>query len=476
MHALSRRLAAAVLAAALAAPALAMAQPAARPAPAAGAVKPPAAAKPGPPKPGALKLPTLERYTLENGLQIAYMRQDAAPVVAVEVWYHVGSKDEARDRRGSAHMFEHMMFKGTERVRPEEHARFISRVGGDANAHTTEDATAYLQVVPADQLDFVLALEAERMRHLLFRPDMIATEREVVKEEIRQQENDPISQGLLRFLQIAYTKHPYAWTAGGTIADLDATTPEDLKRFYDTYYQPSNALVVVVGAPPFEQVKDLVAKNFGAIPGAPPPPRPADASPEPVQTAARREVVEPSQIGIVFAGWKIPEAKHPDVYPLQVLSLIMGAGDSSRLRQRIKNTDPKTKQALGVEAAAPILVREQPGLFLALGVYRDAAGTAAVEAALQDELTKIAAKPPSAAELRKAKNQVQAAFVFGLDSPLGLAEQIGQSWILTGDPGQFLRDVDAIEQVTAADVSRVAKTYLTPERATVVVVPPRSAP
>ncbi|MBK9036350.1 MAG: insulinase family protein [Myxococcales bacterium] len=471
MRLLSVRLVAA--ACTLALPAISLAQPAAKPAPTAGAPRPPAAA---PPKPGALKLPTLEQFTLENGLRVAYMHQDAAPVVAVEVWYHVGSKDEPRDRRGSAHMFEHMMFKGTERVRPEAHGQFISRVGGEANAHTTEDATAYVQVVPADQLDFVLALEAERMRHLLFRDDMIATEREVVKEEIRQQENDPVTQGLLRFLQIAFTAHPYAWTAGGTIADLDRTTSADLRRFYDAYYQPSNALVVVVGAVPLAEVKALVEQRFGAIPAGAAPPRPADATPEPVQTARRHEVVDPGQIGIVFAGWKIPAAKHPDVYALQILSLIMGAGDSSRLRVRIKGPDPKRKEPLGVEAASPILVREHPGLFLAIGVYRDPAATDAVEAAIQDELTKVGAKPVPADELRKAKNQVLAAFVFGLDSPLGLAEQIGQSWILTGDAGQFLVDVDAIERVTAADVARVAKTYLTPERATVVVVPPRSAP
>jgi zinc protease len=460
------RLAACTLAAAMAVPAIAVTQPRTAP----------TTVQPGRPAPNALKLPTLEQFTLANGLRVAYMRYDGAPVVAIDVWYHVGSKDEARDRRGSAHMFEHMMFKGTTHVPPEEHARFIGQVGGEVNAHTTEDATAYTQVVPADQLDFVLRLEAERMRNLLFRDDMIAIEREVVKEEIRQQENDPITQGLLRFLQIAYSKHPYSWTAGGTIADLDRTTPDDLKAFYDAYYRPSNAMVVVVGAVSIEAVRTAVEARFGDLPAGPAPARPAELAAEPEQTNRRHDVVEPGQIGIVFEGWKIPAAKHPDIYPLQVLSLVMGAGDSSRLRQRIKNADPKLKHPLGVEAATPVLVREDPGLFLALGVYRDDKDTAALEAAIQGELTRVGAQPPSAVEVRKAKNQVLSSFVFGLDSAAGLAEQIGQSWILTGDPGQFLRDVDAIEQVTPADVARVAKTYLTPERATVVVVPPRSAP
>jgi zinc protease len=435
----------------------------------------PARTAPPAARPGGAKLPTLETFTLENGLRGVFLRHDTAPVVAVEVWYHVGAKDEPRDRRGSAHMFEHIMFKGTARVRPEAHARFVNGVGGTANAHTTEDATAFVQVVPAEYLDFVLELEAERMRNLVFADATIATEREVVKEEIRQQENDPISKGLLRFLAIAFQKHPYAWTAGGTIADLDQTTPADLKRFYDTYYQPGNALLVVVGQSSLAEVKALAEKHFGSIPGAAAPPRPADATPEPPQTARRREVVEPGQIGIVFAGWKIPDAKAADIYALQVLSLVMGSGESSRLRQRLKSNDPTTKKPYAVDGATPVLVREHPGLFLALGVYRDPASGDLVEAAIFDEMAKVARKPPTAAELRQAKNQILAGFVFGLDSPLGLAEQIGQSWILTGDPGQWVRDLEAFEKITAADLARVAKTYLVPERATVVVVPPKGA-
>ena len=189
-------------------------------------------------KPSVSKLPTVETFALANGLQVAVMRSDAAPVVAVQVWYHAGAKDEPRDRRGSAHMFEHMMFKGTQHVRAEAHAQFLNGIGGYVNAATDEDATHYINTVPADYLDFAVKLESERMRNLLFRPDMIAIEKEVVKEEIRQQENSPIAKGFLRFLDIAFTKHPYAWTAGGNIKDLDATTPEDLKTFYDAYYQP----------------------------------------------------------------------------------------------------------------------------------------------------------------------------------------------------------------------------------------------
>ncbi|MCA9674059.1 MAG: insulinase family protein [Myxococcales bacterium] len=468
---------AATLAAVLAlAAAPAVAQPAEKAPPAAKpAAKAKAAAKPAKGKQG-LKLPELEQFTLDNGLQVAFMHVDAAPVVSVQVWYHVGSKDEPRNRRGSAHMFEHMMFKGTQHVPPEEHARDINKVGGYVNAGTMEDATFYYETLPADYLDFAVQLEAERMRNLLFRDDMIKTEREVVKEEIRQQENSPLAKGFLRFLEIAYTKHPYSWTAGGTIADLDATTADDLEKFYDTYYQPNNALLVVVGNVTLDQVKATADKHFGAIAKAAAPPRPADAAPEPAQTEQRREVVEAGQIGLTLIGYHIPEAKAVDVYALQLASQILGDGESSRLKQRIKAVDKKTKRPLGLEAGSQVMIKEDPGLMVLLGVYLDPAAADPIEAAILDEVAKLAAKGPSADELRKAKNQMQSGFVFGLDSADGIAQQIGQSWILTGDAGQFLRDLDEIEKVTTDDIKRVAKTYLAPTQATIVVIPPKGAP
>jgi len=464
MHSIVRRVAVAAALAGLVASPVA-AQPAPKP----------AAAKPSARK-SALALPTLETFRLDNGLQVAFMHLDGAPAVSVQVWYHVGSKDEPRNRRGSAHMFEHMMFKGTQHVRPEDHARQMNRLGGFVNAATTEDATYYVNVLPADYLDFAMKLEAERMRNLLFREDMVVTEREVVKEEIRQQDNNPLAKGVLRFLEVAFTKHPYAWTAGGTIADLDATSIADLKKFYDTYYVPSNALLVVVGNVSRADVEAAARKNFGEIPAGPATlPRPADASPEPPQTTVRREVVDPGQVGFTIIGYKIPEAKHKDIYALQVLSLILGNGESSRLVRRIKALDEQ-KRPLGVAAGAPILVREHPGIMFTFAAYLDPANKDKVEKALLDEMSQVAQKGVGADELRKAKNQIQASFLFGLEGANGLAEQIGMSWVLTGDAGQFLRDVDEIEKLTVADVQRAAKAHLDPTRATIVIIPAGGAP
>ncbi len=423
-------------------------------------------------KPAIAHLPNIQTFALANGLKVAVLELDTAPVAAVQVWYHAGSKDEPRDRRGSAHMFEHMMFKGTEHVRSEAHAQMINGVGGYVNASTDEDATHYIDTLPAEYLDFAVQLEAERMRHLMFRKDMIETEREVVKEEIRQQENAPAIKGFLRFLDVAYTKHPYAWTAAGNIKDLDTTSPADLKKFYDAYYQPNNAMLVVVGKASLAQVKASAEKYFGPIAKAADPPRPAQTAQEPPQTAKRREVVEPGQVGISVVGWHIPSAKDKDVYALQVASIILGAGDSSRLKVRLKAIDPKTKHPFALDGGMDAVVREDPGMVIGLGAYLDAAQAEPVEAAIVEEVQKLGAKGPSGDELRKAKNQVQSGFVFSLEHAQGLAEAIGRSWILTGDPASFTHDVDEVEKVSGADVQRVVKQYMTPDKATTVVIPP----
>jgi zinc protease len=438
----------------------------------------PAAAAPDLPK-IINKLPAVEAFELSNGLRVAVLRSDAAPVVSVQVWYRVGSKDEARDHRGSAHMFEHLMYRGTVHVRPEVHARSISALGGYSNAVTDEDATHYTDTLPAGYLDYAIQLEAERMRNLLFRKPAIDADRELVKDEIRQQDSSPFAAGLARCLAVEFQKHPYAWTATGAIKDLDAMTADDLKKFYDTYYQPNNAMLVVVGKVTAADVKASAEKWFGPIPRAADPPRPAAAAQEPPQTAARREVLEPSsgqvgQIGLTLVAWHLPRAKDKDSYALQIASLVLGAGESSRLRTRLKTVDPKTKRALAVEAGMEALIREDPGAAVALAAYLEAGQADAAETALFDEVGKLATRGPGADELRKAKNQLQSGYVFSLENTQGLAETIGRTWILTGDPGSFVREVDEVEKVSAADVQRVIKQYLSRDHATVVVIPPRA--
>ncbi len=418
----------------------------------------------------AASLPALQTWTMDNGLEVAFMPMPKAPSVTVQLWYHVGAKNEARNRRGSAHMFEHMMFKGTEHMRAEEHARHLSRVGGYVNAFTTEDVTAYHNTLPAEHMDFAIRLEAEGMRNLWFRDEMIATEKEVVKEEIRQQENNPLFKGFLTFLELAFKVHPYAWTAGGALGDLDATTKDDLKKFYDTYYVPNNALLVVVGNTSAAAVRASADKWFSAIPKGEEPPALSTDLTEAKQTEKRREVVTPAQIGVIMRGYHIPEAAHADMAPLRVLSLILSGGESSRLYEQIVR-----KKQLAVQVGGQLVIREHPGLMMIFGAYLAANQGKALEDALTSEVTRLRKTLVSKAELLKAKKQLQAQLVYGMESVTGIASQIGNSWIQRGNPSSFLGDLTALEAVNAADIKRVANAYLGDSQSTVVVIPPASA-
>lgn len=416
------------------------------------------------------EVPTLSSWELPNGLRVAYVHMTRAPAVSVQLWYHVGSKDDPKDRRGTARMFQRLMFGGSEHLRPNEHRAHIERVGGTATAIVNEDASGYLNTVPKDYLDHVVRLEAERMRNLLLREDEVASEREFLKSTIKSLSRDPLKVGVWRFLEAAYEVHPYATEATGVIDDIDKITLDDLKQFYDRYYQPNNALLVVVGDVGEAAVRDSAARWLASIPRAETPPRPADDLREPAQKNAKRREVASGPVGLVIAGYHIPEAKHADIYALQVLSLIFGVGQSSRLHQRLVRAEGVAR-----DAGCSAIVREHPGLFVLFGAYGATAQQEKLEASLLDAVAAMRKRGPTPAELRRAKNTIRAGFFFGLEKNEDLGHQVGISWILTGDPGQFLRDIDAFEALTAADLERVAGKYLVEANRTVVVVPPAGA-
>jgi zinc protease len=404
------------------------------------------------------------------------VRNDTAPVVSVQLWYRAGSKDEPRDRRGLAQVLKHLMFRGSTHLRPDAHAAYVAAVGGQAGAFTDEDATRYVNTLPADHLDLAIRLEAERMRNLMFRPEAIGQVREAAKDDLRQHEAAPLAKGFLRFMEVAFTKHPYAWTADGRARDLDAVTADDLKKFYEAYYQPNNAMLVVVGKTTLDAVRASAEQHFGRIAKAPEPPRPSRAAAEPA-AGKRRQVLDPGQIGMTFVGFPIPAAKERDIYALQVASIVLGTGETSRLKARLKSNDPKSnpKRPYAADGGVEAVVREEPGVLITLGVYREAAQGEGVEAVILEELGKLGAAGPTPDELRKAKNQIQSGFLFSLETAQGLGEAAGRSWVLVGDPGAFLRDVDEIEKLTPADIARAAKQHLAADKAITVVIPPRGS-
>jgi zinc protease len=352
-------------------------------------------------------------------------------------------------------MFEHMMFKGSERVAPEQHARLLKEVGGHVNAFTTEDLTAYHDTVPPSYVGFALQLEAERMRRLKLFPATIDSERRVVEEEKRLRiDNDPIGKAIEKFRLLAYVKHPYNWTPIGTIEDLEKVTPADCQRFYDAYYQPNNATLVIVGDVDETEVRKLVDQQFGAIPRGPTPVR--TAADEPPQTSTRAETLRIEvQIPVVVGGYHMPRAADPDVPALEVLAAVLAQGESSRLHQRLVR-----RERLAVAAGGVTETLEHPGLFIVYAAYLPDRDAARVEAVLSEEIARVRDKPIAPDELDKAKNQLAAAFVFGLQTVDGVAQALGRAQYVEGDWKRFVEGATRYLAVTAADVQRVAKKYL----------------
>lgn len=425
-----------------------------------------AAGPPAKAAPAAKARLTLERWALPNGLKVVFVAHHRVPVASVQVWYHVGSKDEQRGIRGVAHMFEHMMFKGSKRVRPEAHAQMLSALGGSVNAFTSQDVTAYHNTLPKQYFELALQLEAERMRSLLIRDQMLASEREVVKEEKRQRmENDPIGRALEAVHELSFEKHPYAWTPAGDIGDLDRSTLRTYQSFYDRYYQPNNATLVIVGDLNKEEVSAAVERTFGKIAkGAPIKRVKVVEPPQKKQRLLRASWA--SQLNVVLGTYHIPSTRSPEMPALRVLTTILSSGRSSRLYQAMVR---KQKIALGAGGFARQL--EQPGLFFVYAVGLPQHGVDTLQASLLAEIEKIKSKGVTAAELSKAKNQLATSHLRGLATVEGIAYQVGQSALVRGDPAAFLQDAAALDRVTAADIKRVAARYLSPDNLNLVLVP-----
>jgi len=410
----------------------------------------------------------LSERTLDNGLDVIVYEDHTAPVVAANVWYKVGSRNEPNDKQGMAHMLEHMMFKGSENIGPEEHAELINQAGGSNNAFTREDVTVYFETVPQEELELALRLEAERMQNLIIAPEQFESEREVVKEEFRARlENNPTSRALQRFRKIAFEGTPYAWTAAGNPEDLDNITVADLKRFYDTYYVPNNAALVIAGDVQPERAFELTRKHFGAIPRGEQPEELDVAMPTPGEMQTE-QVEMPVQLPAVIGGYPLPEAGSEAATALQVAGTILSQGESSRLQQSIVRD-----QGLAVAAGGVPRFYQDLGMMLLFAFYTPDQNPDEVRSALLDEIAKLRNDPVGDRELQKAKNQLKSQYVFNLDSINGVANAIGEAEVIRGDAQRFLDGETRYADVTAEDVQRVAQEYLTEDRLTLVQLVPQ---
>ncbi|MBM3986106.1 MAG: insulinase family protein, partial [Planctomycetes bacterium] len=445
--------------------------PAAAPdAPSAPAAAPDAPAAPAAPtfavRQGEGRLP-FEETVLDNGLRVISLEDRSAPIVAVQLWYHVGSKDEQPDRQGFAHMFEHMMFRGTDRLGPKDHFDHIRRTGGNCNAFTSFDQTVYVQELPANQLELVLWLEAERMAALKIDEGGFATERKVVEEERRLGLNQPYGDVAEKLLAGLFTEHPYRWSPIGQIEHLRASTADDIQKFWDTYYVPNNCTLVVVGDVEHARVRELAQRSFGWIPRCPDPPRVTVREPE--QTALERWTIKPENGPVPVAGIAfraVPDG-HPDAVALSLLMSILGGGESSRVY-----IDLVRRRDIAVAGMGLFIGLEQAGFAALVGVTMPFGDTDGVLEALWEQVELVKAQGVTEEELAKARKQALAADVAELQTVASKANALGQAATLFGDAQEANVRIRRMETVTAADLQRVAQAYLVRERANEIEIKP----
>ncbi|OQY08069.1 MAG: hypothetical protein B6I25_00200 [Planctomycetales bacterium 4572_13] len=406
------------------------------------------------------KLFDYQQITLENGLEVITLEDFSCPIVSVNVWYEVGSKDEQPDRQGYAHMFEHMMFKGTDRVGEKDHFGLIRKAGGTCNAYTSFDKTVYHETLPADQIELALWLEAERMSFLKIDQHAFDTERKVVEEELRMRENQPYGNVFKKMAAEFFTEHPYRWTPIGNLAHLRATSVADLRAFWTEHYVPNNATLIIVGDIKHKKAQQLAKTYFGWIPAGPKQKRVTIKEPPP--TEAKSIVIddENAPAGQVVLGWRTVPTGHRDETVLDFLSQILGSGHSSRLyRALVADTQA------AVEAGSWTYNLQQDGFFVAEATLpQTSQDYDGVIEALTQQIQTIQTKGINDAELGKARNQLLKGLVTSNLKIESKARLLGTAAVTMGDVSKVNTFIDDIRSVTKEDIQRAANQYLQTDR------------
>jgi zinc protease len=419
------------------------------------------------PKPGYIDY---KEYTLPNGLRVILSEDHSVPIVAVDVWYHVGSAYEVEGKSGFAHLFEHMMFQGSENVGKAEHFQLVQRAGGNNNGSTTQDRTNYFETLPSNRLNLGLWLEADRMRSLAVTPENFENQRSVVKEERRQRiDNQPYGTAFLTSDTLSYDFIPYRHTVIGRMADLDNGTVDDAKAFYQRYYTPNNAVLVVVGDIEPKKTMKMVEEYFGNIPRGP------EITPltgeEPRHQAERRTTVEDKNATVpaIFVTYTIPNSTDKDIPVLELLGKILTDGESSRMYTRLVKDEKAAVIVFG-----GVDVRRGPGLFRFIAASNVGVDIARCEQLMFDEIDKVRKEGIADKELEKAKAQYKTDFIRNRETVLGKAEAIHDYLYFDGDLSRINTDIDRYMAVSKDDIIRVANAYFTEANRTVVIAKPVS--
>jgi zinc protease len=412
-----------------------------------------------------------ELMTLPNGLTVILSEDHSTPIVHLQLWYHVGSKNERPGRTGFAHLFEHLMFKGSRNVEPEGHTSLISSVGGQANAYTEDDITVFWETVPSQYLPLILWLEADRMTTLRINEETFANEREVVKEERRMRvDNQPFGRLSEIIYDQAFTTHPYKHTTIGSMADLEAASVSDVLDFYKTYYVPENATMALVGDFDPAQARELVTDFLGRVPKADKA-VPRDIPKEPPQTKERRVTLEtPWPLPAVIVAHHITFDGNPDSYPLHIASKVLSDGQTSRIYQALVY-----EKRLAVAAFGSANLIEDPNLFYAVAIIQPGHTTEEAINALIAELDQLKKEPITDRELQRSKNQFARDYILGRETNQSKAGQLAHAVVIHRDITTADGEFDIFQNITKADVQRVARTYFTEENRLVITLMPARA-
>jgi zinc protease len=420
---------------------------------------------------------TFETYALPNGLTVILAPDRTTQVVAVNVWYNVGSRNEVRGRSGFAHLFEHMMFQGSANVGKGEHFQLIERAGGELNGSTAEDRTNYYQVLPSNRLNLGLWLESDRMRSLAITDSNFHNQREAVKEERRLRvDNQPYTGAIFEgmyALADSGTCFPYSHSVIGSMADLNAAKVEDVQAFFDLYYRPNNAILTVVGDFDSAEAKRLIESYFAGIP------RGADPAPVACQPSFgtgqihRRWPDSKATLPAVLVAFRIPEYSSPDTPALELLATILGQGESSRLNRTVVR-EQKLAQA-AITLANPLGPRRGPGVLLTLGIANQGVSPDSLERGLMAEYHRLVTEGISEAELSKAKNAYRTQLITEQQQVLNRAEALQQANLFLGDAGGVNTNWQRYLSVTLDDIRRIAGRYLVADNSLVLLITPEAA-
>jgi zinc protease len=421
----------------------------------------------------AVSVPPLkfQHETLPNGLEIYSVEDHSSPTVAVQVWYHVGSKDDPDKRSGFAHLFEHMMFKGNDHLTADTFDNLTENIGGENNAFTAEDVTVYHEVVPSNYLNPILWAEAERMSSLALNDANFKSEREVVKEEYRQRIlANPYGEFYLDSIKNSYAVHPYKRPGIGNIAELDASTLPEVRAFHSTFYRPDNATLIVVGDFQPNELHGWANKYFGAI-NKPPGKIPRVTAQEPPR-AEDKEIVEYSPkapLPAIAITYLAPSIRSDDAAALELAAEILGGGESSRLYQSLVY-----EQQIVQQASFNADLNQDLGLLTMRMILASGKKPVDAEKALRAELDKVLQEGVTSAELEKAKNRFLTGKLIERETNNGKASALGEAAVVYGDPNRVNTDLSKLQAVTAAQIKEVLNRYLTGKKKVVIEYLPGS--